>query len=228
MSKVETYKYPIALTQQFIMCGNSFRADTYSGCDFGCKYCFANNRGGGVKKSFLLSDIGIIRSVFKNCNGKSLTSELIKNKVPLHLGGMADPFQERELEHGVTKEFLKLSSAYKYPVNISTKTGKIPEDYFDILNPEIHTFQVSLIGTSNEYIRRFETNTPLPHERIELIKKLKSKGFWVSVRIQPLIKIDEAINVIRETENFVDYYTIEHLKLPYRKQYGDDSQTELF
>ena len=51
----ELYKYPMALTQQFKHCGNPFRIDTCKGCDFGCKYCFANNRGGGIKKGLASS-----------------------------------------------------------------------------------------------------------------------------------------------------------------------------
>ena len=46
------YKYPIALTQQFRFCGNPFRVDLYKGCDFGCKYCFANSRNGGFRADF--------------------------------------------------------------------------------------------------------------------------------------------------------------------------------
>jgi len=216
--KTELYKNPINMTSQFPMCGNAFRADTYRGCNFGCKYCFANNRNGVHKVINQVSSIQLIKKWMFEAIEKgeinNIKKELLNNYVPLHLGGMSDPFQSREWNHGITKEFLKLSNKYNYPVNISTKVAHLPDEYWELLNPEIHTFQISLIGVSDEYIRRFETNTPLAHERINFVKELHKRGFWVSIRIQPLIDINEALELIKLTQDYVNYYTIEHLKLP--------------
>tara|TARA_R100001530_G_scaffold903_2_gene1570 strand:- start:421 stop:1497 length:1077 start_codon:yes stop_codon:yes gene_type:complete len=216
----EKYRYPIALTQQFRFCGNSFRVDTYKGCDFGCKYCFANTGFRELlEKTWLVSDIDIIKDYFKKAfsskytDSKNLTVELLNRKVPLHLGGMSDPFQDREWKEGVTKQFLEITKEYNYPVMISTKTGHIPDEYFDILDPEIHAFQVSLIGYDDDYVNDFEKYRYSPQERIEFIKKLKSKGFWVSLRIQPLISVDQAIKLIKALEGHIDYVTVEHLKM---------------
>jgi DNA repair photolyase len=218
MEKENLYKNPIMHTSQFPMCGNSFRVDTYRNCDFGCKYCFANNRNGNFETKTQIADINLIskwmhEAIIKG-ESNNIKKEMLKQFVPLHLGGMSDPFQCREWKYGVTKEFLKLSKKYNYPVNISTKTDNLPDEYFEILDPKIHTFQISLIGISDEYIRRFETNTPLANSRINFIKKLKDMGFWVSIRIQPIIKINEVVELIKQTEKLVNYYTIEHLKLP--------------
>ena len=49
----------MAMTQQFRHCGNPFRIDTYKGCDFGCRYCFANCRGGNFDNSFKVADLSI-------------------------------------------------------------------------------------------------------------------------------------------------------------------------
>jgi DNA repair photolyase len=218
MMEDEKYKNPILHTSQFVMCGNCFRADTYRGCDFGCKYCFANNRQGNFETKDQVADIQLIKKWFHDAIIKgdtgNIKKEMLNHRVPLHLGGMADPFQTREWKYGATKELLKISSQYQYPINISTKTASLPEPYFEILNPQIHTFQISLIGITDEYVRRFETETPTPAERINFVKQLKDRGFWVSIRIQPLIKISEALRLIGETDRFVDYYTVEHLKLP--------------
>ena len=216
--KTELYKNPINITSQFVMCGNCFRADTYRGCNFGCKYCFANNRQGNFKVKNEIAAINLIKKwmfeAIEKGETNNIKKEMINKYVPLHLGGMADPFQSREWKHGITKEFLKLSNKYNYPVNISTKVAHLPDEYWELLNPKIHTFQISLIGVSDEYIRKYETNTPLASERINFVKELKRRGFWVSIRIQPLIDLDEAKQLIELTDKFVNYYTIEHLKIP--------------
>ena len=47
MAKCSEDKYRIlTVGNQFKMCGNPFRIDTYRGCSFGCRYCFANSRNG--------------------------------------------------------------------------------------------------------------------------------------------------------------------------------------
>lgn len=139
---------------------------------------------------------------------------MLNHYVPIHLGGMSDPFQKMEFEHHVTRDFLELTKKYKYPVNISTKTASLPDEYWDVLDPAIHTFSLSIMGYSDDYIRLFESNTPTARERIEFAKELKLRGFWVGIRIQPTIDIEEVLQLIRKTDYFVDYYTVEHLKLP--------------
>ena len=210
-----------SLTNQFKYCPNAFRIDTYEGCSYGCKYCFANNRAGGFSKNRKNEAIEYeyMKKFFDKAfesekEYKDITIELMQHKVPLHLGGMADPFQHREYRDKMTFALLEMTNKYHYPVMISTKTASLPDEYWEILNPDIHAFQISLIGYSDEFIRKYETNTPLASERIAFIKELHNRGFWVSVRIQPLINLDEAIRVVKEVNGYVNYITVEHLKIP--------------
>ncbi len=206
------YKYCISLTQQFRFCGNSFKLDTYRGCDFNCEYCFANSRKGYFKKKFDIADFEYLENIFKKSfdidkKYNNLTIELLRKKVPLHVGGMSDPFQNREKHYKITKRLIELSNKYKYPLIFSTK-GIC--DYFDILNKEIHAFQISLVSFDN----KFEKNTPNYETRKDFIKILHKKGFWISLRLQPLIFVDEAIAIIKDLEKYINYISIEHLKLP--------------
>lgn len=220
----------MALTQQFKHCGNPFRIDTYKGCNFGCSYCFANNRGGNLKKTFQVADFSVIEKNFykafeeKDKEFKNITIEMLRHRVPLHLGGMSDPFQDREKEYEITYRLIELTKKYNYPMIISTKTAHLDDKYFEILDPQIHAFQISLMSLNDDYIRKYESRTPLPSERVRFIKELKSKGFWVSIRIQPLADIDEAKQIVEEMSQYVDFITVEHIKI------GNDSSNkkELF
>lgn len=214
----EKYKNPLLPSSQFVMCGNCFRADMYKGCSFGCRYCFANNRGGKFERDFQVADVNLIRKWFveaiDNGDTSNIKKEFLNQYVPIHLGGLSDPFQSAEWKYGASYEFLKLTKEYNYPVNISTKTAHLPDYYFDVLDPKIHTFSLSILGYSDSYVRVWETNTPTAKERINFAKELKKKGFWVSIRIQPIVDIDEVLLLIENSEEYVDYYTVEHLKLP--------------
>lgn len=218
IDKNNLYKTPMGLTQQFRHCGNPFRIDSYKGCDFGCKYCFASSRGGNFNFDSKVADFAFIERMFKKAfeNDKEATNttiEMLRHRVPLHLGGMADPFQSRERQYKITYKLLELTKKYNYPMIISTKTAHIPEEYFEVLDPNIHAFQISLMSMSDEYIRKFETKTPLPNERKAFAQLLRDKGFWVSIRIQPLIKIEHAIDVVNEMSSIVNYITVEHIKI---------------
>lgn len=216
------YTNPIGITSQFRFCGNPLRADTYRGCTFGCSYCFANARNSvnagmfqrGAGPANLSQVIGLFKKAYGGEATRNANVECLRRGVPLHLGGMSDPFQARERHERNTLKFLQITEQYRYPILISTKAAGLLPEHWEMLNPERHAFQISLISTDENWIRQWEANTPKPGERIAFIRALKEKGFWVGVRIQPLVDLDQALNVVKETRQYVDYFTVEHLKLP--------------
>lgn len=213
------YSTPIAISTQFRFCGNPFRADMYQGCDFGCKYCFANTRMAGAFAKTDEADMRYIERLFARAfdkaeDTKSMTIELMQHRVPMHVGGMSDPFQTREWDMGLTKQLIELSNHYNYPMIFSTKNASFPTDYWNVLDPRLHAFQVSLMGYDDDFIRYSETNTPTAPERIAFIKELKRRGFWVGIRFQPLIEVDQVLKVINAIgKGVLDYATVEHLKI---------------
>ena len=148
-----------------------------------------------------------------NEESNNIVIELLRHKVPIHVGGLADPFQSVEWRLKLKYELIKLSNEYDYPLIFSTKTAHLPQEYWEILNPRIHTFQISLIGLSDEYIRKYEQNTPLASERLEFLKELRAKGFWCSIRIQPIIDMQEVIKLCEQIDGVASYITVEHLKI---------------
>ena len=213
------YHECMQLTSQFKFCPNAFRIDMYRGCDFGCKYCFANmeafhetGTGLSVWREAQLSDV---RKKFElafdtDKESQSVIVELLRHRVPLHCGGMSDPFQKREWELGLTKGLIELSNEYDYPIQFSTKTNWI-NGYEKFMNPKIHAFQISMMGINYDYVTKWETNTPRPTDRAEFVQYLRDLGFWCSVRIQPIIEIDEVIHLLEIMESTPSYYSIEHL-----------------
>lgn len=223
MNEIKKYDTQYGLTTQFRFCGNCFRADTYKGCGFACKYCFANNRQRlnsdfDGKVDLEVGETSDFKNLFSkltdNKDYSSVSVELLRHRVPLHLGGMSDPFQPQEIKYRRTLEFLKLSKEYQYPVIISTKQAFLSKEYFEILDPKIHTFQISLIGTDPVMVGNLERFTPNPKARINFIKQLYDKGFWTGLRIQPLVRLTQAHELIYLLQNHIHYCTIEHLKLP--------------
>ena len=219
-------KYPMIpkLTQQFRFCGNPFRVDCYKGCDFGCKYCFANASNLLGRKGWQTGDIEGLERFMNRAfavdekgeyvnKENGLSMECVRHRVPMHCGGLSDPFQDREWELGVTYRLLQLSNKYDYPIVFSTKGVIKDPKYWDVLNPKIHTFQLSLMSKDTEFIHKYETNTASAEERLAFARELKRRGFWVCIRIQPCFDIERAIELVKEISGEVDYIIVEHLKI---------------
>ena len=221
MKDDRVYHECMQLTSQFKFCPMAFRVDMYRGCDFGCKYCFANMNAfheiGTGLSTWREADVKQVRKYFDlalntDKESKSTIVELLRHRVPLHCGGMSDPFQSREWELGLTKELIKISNEFNYPIVFSTKTASLPDEYYKLLNPKIHAFQVSIMGWTPEYIRKWEGNTKTAQERAEFVQLLrKDFGLWCSVRIQPIINKWEPVALMLALRDIPSYYSIEHL-----------------
>ena len=221
MEDNKIYHECMQLTSQFKFCPMAFRVDMYRGCDFGCKYCFANMNAfheiGTGLSTWRQADVAHVRKMFKfaletDKESKSVIIEMLRNRVPLHCGGMSDPFQKREWELGLTKELIKISKEYNYPIVFSTKTASLPDEYYKLLDAKIHAFQVSIMGWTPEYIKRWECNTASAQERAEFVQLLRNDlGLWCSVRIQPIINKWECVALMLALRDLPSYYSIEHL-----------------
>ena len=221
MADDRRYHECMQLTSQFKFCPMAFRVDMYRGCDFGCKYCFANMNAfheiGTGLSVWREADVSRVRKMFElaletDKDSMSVIVELLRHRVPIHCGGMSDPFQAREWELGLTKELIKISKQYDYPIVFSTKTDHLQDEYYELLDPKIHAFQVSIMGWTRDYIARWEGNTPTAQARAEFVQLLRNDvGLWCSVRIQPIINKWEAVALMLALGNLPSYYSIEHL-----------------
>ena len=85
----------------------------------------------------------------KEYNKKLVRLFCIKNKLPLRIGGVTDPFQKSELEHKVTLGILHLLDKYNYPTQIVTKSNLIAtNEYLDILTRKPQNYYVQFTITT--------------------------------------------------------------------------------
>ena len=221
MEDDKIYHECMQLTSQFKFCPMAFRVDMYRGCSYACRYCFANMNAfheiGTGLSTWRNADIDWVRNIFKTAletdkESKSVIIELLRNRVPMHCGGMSDPFQTREWEMGLTKELIKISKEYNYPIVFSTKTASLPDEYYNLLDKKLHAFQVSIMGWSPEYIKKWEGNTASAQARAEFVQLLRNDfDIWCSVRIQPIINKWEAVALMLAMRDIPSYYSLEHL-----------------
>ena len=209
-------RYFLAPTSQFYFCGIPFRMDVSRQCSFNCKYCFSNLRRGNRVFSSEYYDPLNFRKRIEHPNVSGIVTEWIQKKMPIHLGGMSDPFST-EISTLCIKKILDISSEYSYPIVISTKK---PEAllYMNVIQPDLHIIQVSFSVYNHSIAKVLEPYAPSPQERINAILALAKYGYKVIARIQPFIpqfREDVLYDLIpRLIEVKVDHIILEHLKLP--------------
>jgi DNA repair photolyase len=205
----------MGLTQQFALCGNAFRLDSWSGCSYGCRYCFVTQKGRGERQAGM-GDVSVLwralEVAFEEDRQRvGLNTELLRRRVPLHFGGVSDPSQPEAL--ATSREFLRALEMYAYPVMVATKgVGLLPA----ARERKRVAFQVSLSTLDPDLAARLEPGAPSPRERLSYVRELKARGFWVAVRIQPLLTLEDALRVMDATADHVDYFLMEHLGIPRR------------
>jgi len=167
---------------QIILCDLPIRLDTYVGCSHACSYCF-------VKKK---TDITDVKPDFSEASlrkfiagGRTQSTNWCDWDIPLHVGGVSDPFQPAEAVHKKTKKMLEVFAETGYPFVFSTKgrLAKEPE-YLNLIRRCNCVAQVSI--ASPEY-DEYEKGAPPFAERVEIVRALAQNTRRCLCRIQPYL-----------------------------------------
>lgn len=145
-----------------------------------CRYCFVQlkydiaNITHGESAKALADFIGGKR------NGESSWCDW---DIPIHWGGVSDPFQPVEAKERLSYEALKVFAASKYPFVVSTKGRLIGDkEYLDLIKQCNCVVQISLVSPRYD---RLEKGAPSFAERLGIIEKIAPHVKRVIVRAQP-------------------------------------------
>ena len=182
---------------QITLCNLPIRFDTYHGCSHACSYCFARRK----------SDI----SQIEKGESPKVLREFIDGKrtndtnwcdwdIPLHWGGMSDPFQPVEKIHRISLDCLKVFAETQYPFVVSTKGRLICDpEYLELVKSCNCVIQISLVCPEYDEI---EPGAPTFCERLDMIRTL-AKYKRVNVRVQPYT-IETHDSVMQCLQRFAD------------------------
>lgn len=165
---------------QIILCNLPVRFDTYRGCSHGCRYCFAQKKN-DISHIERDESVDGLRSFIEGKRGNE--TEWCDWNIPIHWGGMSDPFQPVEKQIRASYECLKLLAETKYPFVVSTKGRLIAEpEYLDLLAQCNCVLQISMVCSKYD---RLERGTPSYEERLAILKTVSARVQRTIVRIQP-------------------------------------------
>lgn len=175
------------------------RFDTYRGCVHRCAYCFASVKN--QDPSTVLPGEGPDSLCRWIAGGRTQDTAWCDWDIPLHWGGMSDPFQVIDLAHGRSLACLRVFAETGYPVVISTKGTLLRRrPYLELLERCNVCLQVSLIAQRFDAL---EPGAPRFAERLSMIRRVVPRVPRVIVRVQPYHLRDLAA-VVRNVPRFAD------------------------
>jgi DNA repair photolyase len=204
--------------------GIDFVINPYTGCSFGCTYCYASFMGRFLKDKEI-KDWG--QFVYAKMNAPELLKKEIKklkNKgagLEIFLSSVTDPYQGVEAKYQLTRQCLEIIRDYEFEgyVSILTKSKIVLRD-IDIFK-KLKKLSVGLTVTSaNDSVSRyFEKYAPNVTDRFEALEELNKNNISTYAFIGPLLPHfvafeDELENVFKKLSKIgtKDIY-VEHLNL---------------
>ncbi len=163
----------------------------YTGCSFGCSYCYASFMGRFVNEP--INSWG--NYVYVKINAVSLFAKEVQKLSPenrkksILLSSVTDPYQGIESKYKLTRGILKILAREKYPgtVGILTKSPMVLRD-IDIIRQIPHVEVGMTITTTDDKLGRLlEVHAPLASRRIAALKQLSQKGIKTYAFVGPLL-----------------------------------------
>jgi DNA repair photolyase len=182
--------------------GADYVVNPYSGCAFGCVYCYADFTrrftGHTDDKWGEYVDIKINTPEIFERELNKLSKRIVKknefkqgDKPVIFLGSVTDPYQGVEAKFQLTRKCLEIisKSSIKNEIKVSllTKSPLVTRDidiYKQIPNLEIG---VTITSTDDEVSRMFESCAPPSSLRIKALKELNREGINTYAFVGPLL-----------------------------------------
>lgn len=190
------------------------RVDSYKTCEFGCKYCFANDRKiMEFKKDLMVADTDSIERRLDRVLGNgdydktNFLDKLIADRITWHFGGMSDPFQPVNESLRVTNRIIDIGNRYGVTMLISTKSDTT---HGANIRPDLHSFQLSVSNIHNR--KDIEPNVPDIERRLAFFHELQKEGFRVGIRIQPFIPGVSDLDIVKMFEG-AQHFIVEGIKV---------------
>lgn len=225
---LDLYSRPLTITSQFSFCGLPLRLDSYAGCAFRCSFCFARYRGGNNGGDFVRpADPQGLKRIFERAFNSpekpGIVAQFLRRRVPIHFGGMSDPFQPAESRYHISEAYLRVLASYDYPTVISTRSSMISNrPYLDLLRKlKYLVVQFSFSSTRDRIACTVEPFSTPPSELLRTMERLSRYGINVTCRWQPYIpRVSEATTefVSRVASTGCKHVGFEHLKLPVERE----------
>lgn len=178
---------------------DDYTLNPYEGCSFNCQYCYIR----GSKYGENMADTLAVKINGAEVLDRQLAFRVKKDQYGIiALASATDPYIGAEEKYRITESFLHLILKHRFPLLMITKSSLVLRD-LDILK-EIDRQAIHAADLKDKLHRgvivsfsfstldpaiasALEPGAPLPHERLETMKKCKEAGLMVGMNCIPAL-----------------------------------------
>lgn len=182
----------------------------YSGCEFGCLYCYAPAVLHQTRDQFThpRPRIGVIPQIEADCKRLIQIHEVEKHVLFCFT---CDPYQPTlHTQYHLMTDAMRILQKYRIPINILTKSHTAREDFYLLNICKYPRFGMTLTFTDMAKSRKMEPLASDPTDRFLTLQEAKYNysniQTWAS--LEPIIDVDETIGCIKATHEYVDHYKV--------------------
>jgi DNA repair photolyase len=195
----------------------------YTGCIFGCAYCYASFMGRFVGEGIeawgdyvyvKVNAVELVRAELGKLSAANRSKSIL-------LSSVTDPYQGAERKYRLTRGILEAlaEASYPGPVSILTKSPLVLRD-IDVLRRIQHSEVGITITTTDDRLSRWlEVRAPLASRRLEALRTLHDAGIETYAFVGPLLPhfaeradlLDELLSQIADVG--VSSVYVEHMNL---------------
>lgn len=171
------------------MAGYDFTINPYSGCAFGCAYCYAASfapdeqsadswgRWVTVKENAL----DLLKRSRRDLRGKSI-----------YVSSVTDPYQPVEKQLELTRAILKELVRHQPRLVIQTRSPLVTRDTDLFKQFEVAQVNMTVTTDSEEVRRAFEPSCPGNQQRLDAIAEVCAAGVQSCITMTPLLPVQDA------------------------------------
>lgn len=165
-----------------------YTLNPYSGCTFGCTYCYAaffareaeQRDTWGAWVNVKENALELLRRMKTDLHGKTI-----------YMSSVTDPYQPIEQQLELVRGLLKLLVKQQPRLVVQTRSHLVVRD-IDLLRAFEHVRVNMTVTTDSERVRRmFEPSCPGLHRRLEAITAIHQAGVPTSITMTPLLPLDD-------------------------------------
>lgn len=170
------------------MSAYDYTLNPYSGCQFGCNYCYAaffvrdseltESWGDWVKAK--TNAVEVLRRMRTDLRGKSI-----------YMSSVTDPYQPVERRLGLVRDLL-VELVTRQPKLVVQTRGPLVTRDIDLLS-QFDDVRVNMtVTTDSEQVRRaFEPTCPSNIQRLDAIRKVHEAGIQTCITMTPLLPVEK-------------------------------------
>lgn len=198
--------------------GVDYSINPYTGCEHGCKYCYATFMKKYSKHPEPWGEFVDVKTNARSVLEKDLTK---KKKGSILMSSVTDPYQPLEDEYELTKKILKRLADTEFSVTILTKSDLVLRD-LNILK-EFNPNRISVGFTINFLNERdrtiWEPRSSKISQRIKALRKISESGIESYVHVGPYFEgITNMKGLLVEIEEYATELQVESINFRANKK----------